>query len=118
MFKGRNRCIHFNSPVYVFKLQILFILGPAILGVLFATLGYGHSNLDKNGTSTFLHNLYTLDFDQFNDIHPDTIKVGTVSSCYYPTYYLQVAIDSRLSPAKVHRKLPAVSKELSLVTAS
>lgn len=51
---------------------ILFILGPAFLTLLFVTLGYGHSNLDKNGTSTFLHNLYTLDLDQFNEIHPDT----------------------------------------------
>lgn len=51
---------------------ILFILGPAFLAMLFVTLGYGHSNLDKNSTSSFLHNLYTLDLDQFSEIHPDT----------------------------------------------
>ena len=48
--------------------------------------------------------------------HPTVIPYN---SCPVYTYFFkEVAIDSRLSPAKVRWRQPAVSSELSLVTAS
>ena len=41
-----------------------------------------------------------------------------LSTLFAVFFFMEVAIDSRLSPAKVRWRQPAVSSELSLVTAS
>ncbi|CAG2195649.1 unnamed protein product [Mytilus edulis] len=46
---------------------ILFLLGPASLGLLFAVMGYGYKNLDPNHTGNFLKRFYKLDFTGFVD---------------------------------------------------
>ncbi|KAL4216614.1 Sodium- and chloride-dependent glycine transporter 1 [Mactra antiquata] len=50
---------------------ILFVLGPAFLALLFTVLGYGYSQLDRNGSQTFLYELYNLDMEQFNNINDE-----------------------------------------------
>ena len=50
-------------------------------------------------------------------VKADACKIS--STLIFLLYFmLEVAIDSRLSPAKVRWRQPAVSSELSLVTAS
>lgn len=51
--------------------QILFLLGPGFLTLIFTVLGYGYSQLDSNGTNTFLGRLYTMDMSQFHKLHEE-----------------------------------------------
>jgi hypothetical protein len=50
-----------------FALQILFILGPGSLALLFTVMGYGYQKLDGEETSRFLKHFYKLDFKGFID---------------------------------------------------
>ena len=51
-------------------------------------------------------------------VHAIELHFNTCSIIGYNFFLGEVAIDSRLSPAKVRWRQPAVSSELSLVTAS
>lgn len=65
----------------MYSLQILFVLGPAFLALVFTVLGYGYSQLDSNGSNTFLYDLYNLDMDQFNNLHDENTPL--IKVCPY-----------------------------------
>ena len=58
-----------------------------------------------------------LNSDEFPERQSNKLIMCIIMD-YINNFLLEVAIDSRLSPAKVRWRQPAVSSELSLVTAS